>query len=78
MPLCGWSGRPCSCTNFPWKVNGVIPLRCEQSLPWDMYPHRSVSAAGMLRYKKYLEWRNRQESLRKAGKPHETDYVEQK
>jgi len=26
---CGWCGLDCKCNEFPWKINGFIPDKCE-------------------------------------------------
>ena len=28
--MCPWSGLNCQCQTFPWKVNRLIPERCER------------------------------------------------
>ena len=26
---CPWSGKPCSCSDFPWKIENKIPPKCK-------------------------------------------------
>ena len=44
--LCPWSGCECNCQTFPWKVDNLIPERCER-LMMEFSPYtalvRSVS-----------------------------------
>lgn len=38
MTVCGWCGLPCDCTEFPYKIGGFIPMKCEQRILYEM-PH---------------------------------------
>ncbi len=45
MTLCGWCGLACNCTDFPWKVNGFIPEKCEKKIQHEipyLIPLRAV------------------------------------
>jgi hypothetical protein len=42
MANCPWNGYPCTCTDFPYKVDGLIPKRCQTNMGLDMVPVRAV------------------------------------
>jgi hypothetical protein len=42
MSACPWNGQACDCQDFPWKVDGLIPLKCQKNIGLDMVPVRAV------------------------------------
>lgn len=39
---CPWSGQPCECATFPYRIDGFVPLKCESRMTLDMLGIRSV------------------------------------
>ena len=62
---CPWSGQTCSCSEFPYKRNSLIPQACEDKIIYlavnglcggipELVPLRAVSPNAKFLYKKYM------------------------
>jgi hypothetical protein len=52
---CSWTGYPCDCVAFPYKKDGLIPVKCEQRITLDMITLRSVNPKLKDLHKQYLK-----------------------
>lgn len=55
MPNCPWNGFPCDCDSFPWKVDGLIPQRCEKNMGLDMVQARAVRPPLKALHQRYIK-----------------------
>jgi len=55
--MCPWSGNNCDCVEFPYRIDGFIPEKCER-LMMLMTPYtaqvRSVSASAKAEIKRII------------------------
>jgi len=55
--LCPWCGLPCDCTEFPYIIDGVIPIKCGErivkELPY-LYPIRKITDDQKIRAKERI------------------------
>ena len=54
MINCSWTGYLCDCTEFPYKENGLKPVKFEQRITLHMIPLRSVNSKLKALHKQYL------------------------